>query len=302
MSYQDLDIEGLRAFATVAETGGFTAAGELLGRTQSAMSVKIKKLEEMLGHRVFARTSRSLSLTPEGEILLVYARRLIDLNDETIQRLSGSETTGSIHLGVAEYVVPEHLPEVLSRFSKVYPQVYVEVKVGTNAALVKSLEKGDLDLVIAKRDESETRGRVIRRERLVWACARDMNLDLGAYIPLCALPAPCVFRSRAMDGLKQMGRAWRVVYTSDSVSGVVAAIRAGLGIAVIAESSLVPELRVLTSKDGFPSLPDVELTVFGENHQKKALKAALVGFIEESLRSLDIRRNLSNRRRQKMSA
>jgi DNA-binding transcriptional LysR family regulator len=290
MRYTDLDLEGLRAFVAIAETGGFTAAGSLLGRSQSAMSIKIRKLEEVLGRPVFTRTSRSLALTHDGDLLLTYARRLLALNDETVQRFASSEASGSLRLGVAEYVVPEHLPDLLARFRTVYPAVDVEVRVAGSAALVGALDKGEIDLAIAKRDDGETRGQVIRREGLVWACSRSFALDNRDILPLCVLPAPCIFRSRAIDALKARDRAWRIVYTSDSVNGVVAAIRAGLGISAIAESSLLPDLRILTLEDGFPELEDVELTVFGLERGKQALKATLISFLRERLETLDVGR------------
>jgi DNA-binding transcriptional LysR family regulator len=290
MRMTDLDLEGLRAFVTVAETGGFTAAGSLLGRSQPAMSTKIRKLEDALGRQVFTRTSRSLALTRDGELLLTYARRLLALNDETIQRFSTRDASGSLRLGVAEYVVPDHLPDLLARFREVYPAVDVEVRVAGSAALVAALDKGEIDLAIAKRDDGETRGQVLRREGLVWACSRGFDPAKADILPLCLLPPPCIFRSRAIEALKTRDRAWRVVYTSDSVSGVVAAIRAGLGVSAIAESALLPELRVLTADDGFPDLDDVELTVFGLERGKNALKRALISFLQERLETLDVGR------------
>jgi DNA-binding transcriptional LysR family regulator len=290
MRYTDLDLEGLRAFLAIADTGGFTAAGSLLGRSQSAMSIKIRKLEEMLGRQVFTRTSRSLALTRDGELLLTYARRLLALNDEIVQRFSTAEASGSIRLGVAEYVVPEHLPDLLARFRQVYPAVDVEVRVAGSAALVTALDKGEIDLAIAKRDDGESRGQVIRRERLAWACSRSFDFAGLDVLPLCMLPAPCIFRSRAVEALKHANRAWRVVYTSDSVGGVVAAMRAGLGISAIAESSLQPDLRLLTAEDGFPDLDEVELTVFGLERGMVALKTSLVQFLQERLETLDASR------------
>ena len=287
MRYTDLDLEAMRAFVAIAETGGFTAAGGLIGRSQSAMSIKIRKLEETLGRQVFHRTSRSLSLTPDGELLLTYARRLLALNDETLQRFAQRTTSGSLRLGVAEYVVPDHLPDLLARFREVYPHVDVEVRVAGSAALVSALDKGEVDLVIAKRDDGESRGEVIRREALVWACSRSFDLTQHPVLPLCVLPSPCIFRSRAVEALNAADRAWRVVYTSDSVGGVIAALRAGLGVSAIAESSLTPDLHLLTAADGFPDLAEVELTVFGLERGKKELKDALIGFFQERLATVD---------------
>lgn len=286
MRYPDLDLDALRSFIAVADSGGFTAAGSQLGRSQAAISIKIKKLEDTLGRRVFDRTSRSLQLTRDGEMLLGYARRMLDLNDETLRRFAEPDAAGEIRLGVVEYFVPDHLPTVLSRFARIYPRVHIDVTVGMSSSVIEQLDAGQLDLVIAKRDEAETRGRVIWREAMQWICAPDFQPDDHATLPFCALPPPCIFRSRGLDVLKQAGRAWRVVYTSESGMGVLAAARAGLGIAVMGESSVTPDLRRLQPEDGFPALGLVEHAVFGEGGNRSDSKAALVGFIEDSLRAL----------------
>lgn len=286
MRYPDLDLDSLRSFVAVADSGGFTAAGGLLGRSQAAISLKIKKLEETLGRRVFERTSRSLQLTRDGEMLLGYARRLLDLNDEAVRRFTEPDAAGEIRLGVVEYFVPHHLPSVLSHFARVYPRVHIDVKVGMSSSVIEALDAGQLDLVIAKRDADETRGRVIWREAMQWICAPDFLIDAEGPLPFCALPPPCIFRSRGLDALKTVGRAWRVAYTSESGMGVLAAARAGLGVAVMGEANVTPDLRRLQPEDGFPALGMVEHAVFGEGGSRADLKAALVGFIEDSLRGL----------------
>lgn len=283
MRHADLDIDALRAFVIVAEAGGFTAAGDILGRTQSAVSIKIKKLEDVLGRRVFDRTSRSLALTRDGELLLGYARRMLALNDEAVRRFAEPDAEGDLRLGVAEYFLPRRLPRILTEFRRVYPRVHIAVRIGASDALVQALDKGELDVVIAKRDEGVTRGRVIRREAMRWICAPDLDPDPVAPLPFCALPAPCVFRSRGLQALEAQGRSWRVVYTSESVMGVLAAAEAGLGVAVVGAEAAPLGVRTLTPEDGFPELGEVEHAVFGEGRTKRALTSALVGFVEESL-------------------
>lgn len=286
MALPDLDIDALRAFVTVAETGGFTAAADRLGRTQSAISVKIKKLEDVLGRRVFDRTSRSLAITQDGELLLGYARRLLDLNDETVRRFAEPAAEGELRLGVADYFLSDHLPRVLSQFAKIYPRLRIEVRVGLCGELVAGLESGDLDLVISRRDAGETRGRAIWREPLRWVAAPTLDLSTDAPLPFCALPAPCVFRNRGLAALGEAGRAWRVVYTSTSVMGVQAAVRAGLGIAVLSESTVPEGVRRLGTEDGLPDLGEVEMAIFGETSRNRRLAEPLVGFILDSLSAL----------------
>ncbi len=286
MATPDLDIDALRAFVTVAEAGGFTAAADRLGRTQSAISVKIKKLEDTLGRRVFARTSRSLALTHDGELLLGYARRLLALNDETVRRFHEPAAEGELRLGVAEYFLSDHLPRVLTQFAKIYPRLRIDLRVGLCNDLVTGLESGDLDLVISRRDAGETRGRVIWREPMRWVAAPTLEIDPAAPLPLCALPAPCVFRNRGVSALGEIGRPWRIVYTSGSVLGVQAAVRAGLGVAVLSESSVPDGARRLGVEDGLPELGEVDMAIFGETPRNRRLAEPLVGFILDSLAAM----------------
>lgn len=286
MALPDLDIDALRAFVTVAETGGFTAAADRLGRTQSAISVKIRKLEDVLGRRVFDRTSRSLAITQDGELLLGYARRLLDLNDETVRRFAEPAAEGELRLGVADYFLSDHLPRVLGQFARIYPRLRIDVRVGLCGELVAGLESGELDLVISRRDAGETRGRAIWREPLRWVAAPTLDLAADAPLPFCALPAPCVFRNRGLAALGEAGRAWRVVYTSTSVMGVQAAVRAGLGIAVLSDSTVPEGVRRLGAEDGLPDLGEVEMAIFGENSRNRRLAEPLVGFILDSLSAL----------------
>lgn len=287
MGYTDLDMDLLRTFVTIVDAGGFTAAGTRLGRTQAAMSIRIKRLEDLLERQVFDRSSRSPLLTRDGELLLSYARQILKLNDETVQRFAEPESEGLLRLGVAEYFVPQHLPFVLSRFTQAYPRVHIEVKVGLNDDLFTRLERGELDVAFCRRDDPRQGGRVVRRERLRWAVAPNFRVDAAAVLPLCTLPAPCVFRSRGLAALDSIGRSWRILYTSESVMGVIAAAQAGLGVAILPESAVTGGLRPLSVEEGFPELEDIELAIFGERAERKRLTSTLVRFIEESLRPLD---------------
>ncbi|WP_241759257.1 LysR substrate-binding domain-containing protein [Pyxidicoccus parkwayensis] len=284
MRYTDLDMELLRAFVTVVDAGGFTAAGARLGRTQAAMSIRIKRLEDLLERQVFDRSSRSPALTRDGELLLSYARQILKLNDETVQRFIEPDNEGELRLGVAEYFVPQHLPVVLSRFTQAYPRVHIQVKVGLNDNLFESLDRGELDVAICRRDHPRQGGRVVRRERLRWAAAQWFRPDAASALPLCSLPPSCIFRSRGLAALESIGRSWRVIYTSESVMGVIAAAQAGLGVAVLPESSVSGGLVPLSSEDGFPDLGEIELAIFGESGERKRLTSTLVRYIEESLR------------------
>ncbi|HYC04206.1 MAG TPA: LysR substrate-binding domain-containing protein [Azospirillaceae bacterium] len=280
-----LDLDALRAFAAIADAGGFTAAADRLGLTQSAVSVRIRRLEEGLGKRLFERTSRSTALTRDGELLLAYARRLLDLSDETVRRLTEPVAEGELRLGVGEYVAPQQLPRLLSRLARAYPHVHLEVTVASGAELKAGLEAGALDLVIGMRNAGGTDGRVIRREPLVWAAGPDWQMPAdGAPLPLCLMPHPCIYRTRALAGLEAQGRPWRVVYTSPSLLGIQAAAQAGLGVLVLGADALMPGMRVLGPDSGLPDLGDAEIVVLGEDRKSAAI-APLVRFIVEQLQA-----------------
>lgn len=279
----DLEIDLLRCFLAVADRGGFTAAADAIGRTQSAVSLKIRKLEEILGLRVFERTSRSLALTSDGEVLLGYARRLLDLNDEAVQRLVGPDASGTVRLGVADYIAPRSLPQLLSRFNRHFPRIHVEVRTGLGMDLVPMLDRGELDLVICGREPGMSLGRLLYREPLVWVSGESGAIPKGPAIPMAALPFHCSHRRVAADVLARAGMRQEIVYTSSSVAGVQAAVLAGLGIGVLPQSAVLPGMRRLLVEDGFPTLPEAEMAVVGEDKLTGTAGGVFVRFWEESL-------------------
>lgn len=281
MRYPDLDIDLLRCFATVAEQNGFTAAGQALGLTQSAISLKIKRLEDIVRKRVFVRTSRRLALTPDGETLLVYARRLLALNDEAVRRLVAPPMRGRLRLGVADHFVPHHLAAVLARFARTYPDVQLEVEVGRSQELRMACERGTLDLAIAKRRDGETIGTPIWREPIAWAAVPGFpGTNRNTPLPLAMLPPGCMFRDRALAILSRANIAHEIVYTSASLLGVIAAAEAGFAVTVLGRSTIGQPLQEVA---GLPSLGEMEMAIFGDAEGRMAMVDPLVGFIRESL-------------------
>lgn len=283
MRYPDLDIDLLRCFATVAEQGGFTAAGSVLGLTQSAVSLKIKRLEDLLARRLLERSSRRLRLTPDGEMLLAYARRLLALNDEAVRRMIAPPLRGHLRLGVADHFVPQHLAPILARFARSYPDVQLEVEVGRSHELRAACERGSLDLVIGKRRDGESTGTPIWTETLAWVTAREAGPNLesrNAPLPLAMLPPGCMFRDRTLATLSRANIPHEIVYTSASLLGVIAAAEAGFAITVLGRSTLTPALRETTT---LPPLGTAEMAIFGDTEGRSALIEPLVGFIRESL-------------------
>ncbi len=259
---RNFDLDLLRCFVTITETGNFTRAGERLGRTQSTISLQVKRLEEQLGRAVFARTPRSLKLTSEGERLLGPARQLLRLNDAALAQLFEPDITGRVRLGVPEDFATAHLPAVLSAFAEAHPLVELEVTCDLTLNLLEKFHAGTFDLVLVKREPSAPlEGVRIWREPLVWV-ARDQLAMAGlATIPLVASPEPCVYRKRASDTLDAIGRAWRVAYTSTSLAGSLSAVNAGLGIAVLPREMVPAHLTAITEDPELPPLYDTEIAL-----------------------------------------
>ncbi|WP_426956127.1 LysR substrate-binding domain-containing protein [Muricoccus radiodurans] len=277
----DLDLDLLRCFVQVAERGGFTAAAPALGLTQSAISLKIRRLEDLLGKRVLDRTSRSVALTPQGETLLAYARRMIALNEEAVRRLVAPPVTGRLRLGVADHFVPRSLAPLLARFARLHPGIRLEVEVGRSHELRRAQEAGALDLVLGKRRDGEAEGVVLWSEPVIWAAAPGWDAPPDRPLPLAMLPAGCMFRDRALAALARAGMAFEIVYTSASLLGVAAAAQAGLGVTVIGASGLPDGLVP------FPALPPLgqaEMTVFGDLARLAPLATPLVEAIREVAR------------------
>jgi DNA-binding transcriptional LysR family regulator len=261
MRVPDLDLDLLRGFVTVAERGGFTSAGLALGLTQSAISLKVKRLEELLGKPVFTRGAKQVALTREGESLLAYARRMLALNEEAVRQFVAPPVSGRLRLGVADHFVPRHLAPTLARFARTWPEVRIEVEVGRSHELRASLAREELDLVLGKRRDGETEGRVIFTEAVVWVAGPDFLIRRDRPLPLAMLPQGCMFRDRALTALARAGIGYDVVYTSPSLMGIAAAAQAGFAVTVIGRTGLPDGLVEL---EGLPPLGTAEMCLFGD--------------------------------------
>lgn len=280
------ELDGLRAFLAVAEKGGFTAAADTVGRSQSAVSLKIRKLEEIVGKPLFVRNAHKTMLTPAGELLLCYARRLIHESDTALAHLRAPDAAGTIRLGLGELFVPEHLPWVLARFKCAYPKVKLEVRVGLSADMLQDLRAGALDLVVTNKETDEHTGRVIWTEPLLWVAANDFIMPESGPVPLVTLPPQCLYRRMALEALREIGRTGDVVYACTSMAGVEAALVVGSGIAIMGQSVLLrnPELRDIGQM--LPLLPPCQIAAFGETDSPQTARGMLLSFIEDSLKAL----------------
>ncbi len=255
-----LNIDLLRAFVAVAETGSFTRAAGRLGRVQSAVSMQVKRLEEVAGSRLFDRSRRRVALSEDGEVLLGYARRMLALNQAALSDLGQAAVAGRVRLGSAD-TAAYFLPGILARFARAYPRVQLEVRCDRSWHLLDALDAGDLDLALVTQQGDRGGGRALRREPLVWASARGQAAHETDPIALAVFAPGCAYRAAAMDALDRAGRRWRVAYSSTSVAGVQAAAMTGLAVGVLPQSTLLKGMRVLGVAEGLPPLADYAITL-----------------------------------------
>ncbi len=256
----NLDIDLLRAFVAVAETGSFTRAAGRLGRVQSAVSMQVKRLEEVAGSRLFDRSRRRVALSEDGEVLLGYARRMLSLNEAALTDLGQAAFEGRLRLGAAD-TAAYFLAGILSRFARAYPRVQLEVRCDRSWHLLDALDGGGIDLALVTQQGAHGGGRVLRREPLVWASSRGQSVHEADPLPLAVFAQGCAYRAAAMGALDGIGRRWRIAYSSTSVAGVQAAAMTGLAIGVLPQSTLLKGMRVLGPEDGVPPLPDYAITL-----------------------------------------
>jgi DNA-binding transcriptional LysR family regulator len=269
-----MEFELLRSFVAVAECGGFHRAAEQLNLTQSTVSQQIKRLEQETNRPLFRRTTRTVALTDDGEMLLGDARRLLQLEEAARRRLTAAPLSGTVRLGAVEEVAGGSLPPALGRFASSHRNVKLEVQIGVSALLIEQLDAGRLDVVLAKRPLGTSRGRLVWREPMVWAAAAPFELDAGAVLPLALYRERSVSREAALIALRESKLDWEIVYTSPSLTGVRAAALAGLAITPLPASAVVAGLRVLGVESGLPLLPDLEFAIF-ERKRPHAAAAAL---------------------------
>lgn len=282
----NLDLDLIRAFVAVAEAKSFTRAGARLGRTQPTISLQIRRLEEQVSAELFTRDPRSVVLTAQGESLLIHARRLLRLNDEIIGEMFEHALEGEVRFGAPEDFATTHLPGILGDFARAYPHVSLSVTCDLTLRLMDQMQQGALDLALIKREPvGADMGVRVWREHLVWVGAGEESVHANAPVPLVVAPSPCVYRKRATSTLDAVGRAWRIAYTSPSLAGQHAALRAGLGVTALPIEMVPNDLFKFGEEHGFPPLAEVEIALIRAGKTLPIPAERLANFILASLDS-----------------
>ena len=284
----NLDMDVLRTFVTGFELGSFARAADRLGRSQSAVSTQLRKLEDQVGQPLVQKAGRGLALTTAGESLLSYARRILELNDEAVDTLRTVELEGWVRLGLPQDFAENLLPSVLGRFARAHPKVRVEVRTERNALLVEKTVRGGLDLSLAW-DDAENSPHAERLAELPvrWIGRPDWGgiESLGSEpLPLVAFEPPCVFRTAGVAALDEAGIPWRLAFTSPSLAGLWAAAGAGLGITLRTEMGVPTTLTALdTAATGLPSLPTMPLSLHRAESEPSVAVARLADILQETI-------------------
>jgi DNA-binding transcriptional LysR family regulator len=274
MSQVSFDLAVLRSFVAGMDLGSFAKAADRVGRSTSAVSAQIRKLEEQAGTTLFRKSGRGLALTEAGELMLRYARRLVELNDEAAVAMRGVDLEGWIRLGLQEDFGEVVLPEVLGRFARAHPKVRIEARVARNAELLERIETNQLDLALVW-GGSAASGLVealvkplvepIAEPQMCWIGSSSVPWsrdDDSEPLPLVAFDRQCLFHSAATAALDRAGIKWRVAFTSPSLAGLWAAAAAGLGVTVRTRYGLPSTVRALDPREtGLPSLPTIPLVL-----------------------------------------
>ncbi|MDB5579152.1 MAG: LysR family transcriptional regulator [Bradyrhizobium sp.] len=258
MNEPNLDPDLLRAFVAVADQRSFTRAAVMLNRTQSAVSMQIKRLEDRLGAELFNRSKANVDLSAAGEGLLGYARRILALNEEAVGRLAERKVEGVVRLGVMDDYGTCVVPPLLASFLAGYPRIHVEMETGLTSFMLGRLGES-YDLVIAMHPAARGDGEFLRREQAVWATSASHPVERQDPLPMALYPQGCLFRKWAIDALDAARRPWRMAFVSHSLGAVEAVAAQGLAVTVVKAGTFPPKLRLLTDHEGMPQLPAADI-------------------------------------------
>src|SRR5882757_2437682 len=253
-----LDPDLLQAFVAVADHRSFPRAASALNRTQSAVSMQVKRLEERLQAELFHRSKTNVDLSAAGEGLLGYARRILSLNEEAVGRVRERGMDGRVRLGVMDDYGTLIVPPLLAGFVANYPLIHVEMETGLTSGMTDRLGEA-YDLVIAMHPEGRGEGELLRTEQAVWAASAEHRVEQLDPLPVALYPQGCLFRAWAMQALDQANRPWRLAFVSHSLAAVEAIAAQGLAVTVVKSGTFPPSLRRLTARDGMPLLPRAEI-------------------------------------------
>ena len=286
-SLRQIDLNLLRTFAVIAEEKSFTIAAKKLSLTQSAISMKLKKLEDLFQHKLIERSTRSFELTLVGDTLYGYAQKFLSLHDEMVENLRAPQKQEKIRIGIADHAVHLQLALLLKIFMGLHREAEVHIETGPNTELLESLQQGQLDFVICHKEKNYPSAFTLVKENLVWivstksADKMEKEMLLKNEIPLALLPSTCQYRDATLRALKKAKKKWRLVFSSASLAGIQAAVESGFAYSVLPITCVPAGAFSFLESEHFPRLPTMELCLYGDgvsNLKRAFIKAVRLHF------------------------
>lgn len=282
---RNLDLTALRAFVTVVDAGGVTKASGFLNLTQSAVSMQLKRLEEAIGVALFDRAARKLNLTGAGEQMLSYARRMLELNDEVLGRLTANEYEGELTLGVPHDIVYPAIPDVLQRFATEFPRMKVQLLSSNTRRLKELYQKGEVDVILTTEEHLDAGGETLIERPLVWVGAEGGQVWKQRPLRL-AFEYACIFRASVQSALDASAISWEMAVESDSTRTVEASISADLAVHAVIKGTEPPYVEVVQHNGALPNLPSIKINLYRADRSGNTPQEAMTGFLRQSFRGL----------------
>ena len=274
-----LDLRLLQAFIVLVQTGSFSETSRRLGRTQPAVSLQLRRLEEITGAVLFTRVGRKLVLTDDGEIILGYARTIMGLQDELRSRLAAPKLDGQVVLGTPDLYAAYLLPAILSDFRRAYPNVNVELRCALSSKLMGSLERAEIDLALVTGMPAFKGGELVAQETLVWVTGESSSIHRENPVPLAMLPPGNIFRDHGLAALERSAAPGGLHASAKASADLQAAVFAGIAVSVVGKSSVLPGMRELGRSESFPTLPKVDLVLYRSARRPNPAAEAMAEFV-----------------------
>ena len=279
-----IPIEFLKTFIVLLENRSFSRTAEQVGRSQSAISLQIKRLEEVAGTPILTSSGKSLSLTQQGAILYEYAKQIVELNNECINRLDGNLLAGKIRIGIPSDFAIAFLPMILGRFTETHPNVFLDVKCELSADLTQAIDNQECDIVVALDDGRPTRYlKSLWRDPVSWIGWQSHKVHRTSPLPLVMFPEPCQYRERVVRTLAKSKIPYKIIFSSSNMAGNHAAIQAGLGITALSKNSIPPYFHELPKSRYLPTLDSVHVGIYWNERGSTKATLELANFLLQVL-------------------
>jgi DNA-binding transcriptional LysR family regulator len=287
-----LDLDQLQSFCAIADCGSFTEAARRVNKTQSAVSMQIKRLEERLGHPLLTRDARTVALTSHGEAVYARARRMLRINAEIMDLFSDGDLKGTIRFGLPDDYAVRLLPVILSSFQRTHPKIVVDVRCQPSEELLEGMNKGKYDLIVFTQGTNHEYGELFRTERMFWVASHGGQALNTDPLPLASGPQCCRWRENAVEVLNRVGRDYRIAYTSSNAMAIASAVLTDLAVGFLPESAVQPGMRVIGEDSTLPRLRDAEIALLRGSHAYGGIYDALANHIIASMGNLETRNEL----------